>query len=240
MRTALKGFPLYLLVLCVVALAFSFSFTACSPPTGVVPDTLSTNKCQTDWGDSVAVVRSTIRFEAQVDTSLYPLERFSESGLRIAVVCIPPDTSSLPYLDLYSVSANYLDIPATGLPFTTKIPARYFSHYGCTRVAVSVILLYSDVNANGHFEAGEPVYGAGEQSLYAYAEGTVSNDDIRGTPYESLQLFSNVLVRVAVNPAPRFRPAPDYRATIFLINVRGDAASYELPYPWEPVHPLLP
>ena len=231
-RTVLRGITAGTAVLYLFA-------AACSPPTDAPPvRVIPSNECPIDWGDSAAVVQTTIRFEALVDTTSFELERFSGSGLRVSVVCIPPDTSSLPYRDLYSVSANYLDIPATGLPFSAVIPAEYFTAYGCTRIAVSVIVLFMDDNGNRRFDAGESVYGAGEQSLYAYVEGRLEN--LPSTPFESLNLFSNVLVRYASQPVARFRPAPEYRATIFLINVRGASSNYELPYPWDPRIPLLP
>jgi hypothetical protein len=214
-------------------------FSACSPPNDDDPSRIiSANDCPIDWGDSTAHVQTTIRFEALVDTVLFPQERFSGSGLRVAVVCLPPDTSTLPYRDIYSVSANYLDIPAAGLPFSADIPAGYFSAYGCTRIAVGVILVYRDGNDNRRFDHGETVVGAGEQSLYAFVEGRLEN--LPSAPFESLNLYSNVLVRFATQPAPRFRPAPEYRATIFIINVRGETGSYDLPYPWPVKTPLLP
>ena len=156
----------------------------------------------------------------------------------MAVICLPPENSDIPYLELYSVSANYLDIPATGLPYTATIPAAYFTPYGCTRISVAVILLYRDGNQNGRFDIGEPVFGAGEQSLYAYVEGRLEN--LPSQPFESLNLYSNVLVRSAAQSTQRFRPAPEYRATIFIINVRGDESRYDLPYPWTVKEPLLP
>lgn len=183
-----------------------------------------------------AVLRSSIRFEAVVDTLAFPLRTFSGSGLRLAVVCFPPsDTSSLPYLDLCSFSANYLDVPATGLPFRAVIPASYFKRYTGTRIAAALVVLYRDTTRNGSFDEGEPVLGVSEQSLFAYAEGKLKN--LPTHPFGPVRDGPNVLVRSGQQALPPFKPAPDYGATIFLVYVRGEM-SYNIPYPW-PVRAAL-
>lgn len=211
---------------------------ACSPPDDANPvDIIGEDICRDEWRDDTARIRTTIRFEAIVDTTTFQIERFSGSGLRVAMVCIPPDTDSLPYRDIYSVSANYLDIPAAGLPFNAEIPPEYFRQYNCARLAAAVILVYRDGNDNGRFDPGENVVGADEQSIYAFAQGNLNT--IPREPFESLYLNSNVLIRYERAPGQYFQSSPDYLATIFIIHVRGDAASYDIPYPWPVSTPLL-
>lgn len=172
-----------------------------------------------------------------MDTTLYPLKRFSGSGLRVSLVCIPPDSSTLPWKDIYSVSANYLDIPATGLPFDAQISPEYFKEFSCSRLAVAVILVYGDNNENRRFDRGEPVVGAGEQSLYAFVQGDLSTVP---SEYRFSKEESNVMIRLDQNHVSRFQSSPDYLATIFIINVRGEQPRYNIPYPWYVSSPLFP
>jgi len=211
---------------------------ACTSPGDDDPSTIiGTDPCSDPWRNDTARVRTTIRFEALVDTMLYPLKRFSGSGLRVSVVLIPPYQSPLPYLDVYSVSANYLDIPATGLPFQVVIPPGYFRQYDCARLASAFIVLYRDDNENEHFDIQETIYGADEQSLYAFTEGEMST--VSKQPFESVFSGNNVLIRMDNSTYPRFRSSPDYLATIFIINVRGDAQRYNIPLPWPVEAPLF-
>jgi len=178
-----------------------------------------------------------------VDTTLYPLKRFSGSGLRVSLVCVPPDSSAsgdsaaVPWKDIYSVSANYLDIPATGLPFTAEILPEYFRDFSCSRLAVAVIVVYHDTNENSRYDRGEPLVGAGEQSLYAFVQGELSTVP---WDYKFSSDQSNVLIYLGQNNVPRFQSSPDYLATIFIINVRGEQAHYNIPYPWYVSSPLFP
>jgi hypothetical protein len=194
-------------------------------------------KCDAEWRGDTARIKTTIRFEALVDTTLFPLKRFSGSGLRVSLVCVPPDSSGLPWKDIYSVSANYLDIPATGLPFDAAILPGYFLEFSCSRLAVAMIVVYGDNNENGRFDRGEPVVGADEQSLYAFVQG-----DLNTVPpeYHFISGGSNVMIRLDQNTIPRFQSSPDYLATIFIINVRGENVHYNIPYPWYVSSPLFP
>lgn len=210
---------------------------SCSPPDDTNGVVIPPVKCDAEWRGDTARIRTTIRFEALVDTTLFPLKRFSGSGLRLSLVCVPPDSSGLPWMDIYSVSANYLDIPATGLPFEAEILPGYFRDYSCSRLAVAAIVVYGDNNENGRFDQGEPVVGVDEQSLYAFVQG-----DLNTVPpeYDFVGDGSNVMIRLDQNTVPRFQSSPDYLATIFIINVRGDRAHYNLPYPWYVSSPLFP
>ncbi|MBN1447130.1 MAG: hypothetical protein JXA28_04310 [Bacteroidetes bacterium] len=211
----------------------------CSPPDDSSPiDIIGSNFCVDEWRDDTARIQTTIRFEALVDTTQFHIERFSGSGLRIAVVCIPPLGDTLPYRDIYSVSANYLDIPAAGLPFQAEIPPAYFQQYDCARLAAAVILVYRDQDADNRYDPGEPVYGADEQSLYAFVQGDLNT--VPRVPFESVFQYSNVLIRHDREERSYFQSSPDYLATIFIINVRGELGPYDLPYPWHVSSPLLP
>ncbi len=216
---------------------------SCSPPDDDGGIVIPPYPCDAEWRGDTARIKTTIRFEAIVDTMLYPLKRFSGSGLRVGLVCIPPDSSAvpdsgaLPWMDIYSVSANYLDIPATGLPFEAVILPEYFREFSCSRLAVAVIVVYRDTNENGRFDRGEPVVGSGEQSLYAFVQG-----DLTTVPpeYRFSSGGSNVMIHLGQNNMPRFQSSPDYLATIFIINVRGEQAHYNIPYPWYVSSPLFP
>jgi len=157
------------------------------------------------------------------------LRSFAGSGLRVAVVAIPP-VDTLPYFDLYNISADYLEIPAAGLPFEIEIPVEYFRQYDCARLAAAFILLHVDENSDGRFQPGESIVGAGEQSLYAFAQGDMRT--ISSVPFESVFSGNNVLIRTDNSDYPRFRSSPDYLATIFIINARGPDQHYKLPFPW--------
>jgi len=212
---------------------------SCAPPDDSSPiDIIGSNICVDDWREDTARIQTTIRFEALVDTALFHIERFSGSGLRIALVCIPPHGDTLPYRDIYSISANYLDIPAAGLPFQAEIPPAYFRQYPCARLAAAVILVYRDRNGNNRYDPGEPVYGADEQSLYAYVQGDLNT--VPREPFESVFPQSNVLIRHQREFRTYFRSSPNYLATIFIINVRGESRYYDIPYPWHVPTPLLP
>lgn len=218
--------------------ALLLCLSACSPPDDSKPrDIIGPNVCDEEWRDDTARIQTTIRFEALVDTTLFNIKRFSGSGLRVALVCIPPDPDSLQYRDIYSVSANYLDIPAAGLPFNAEIPPAYFQQFACARLAAAVIVVYRDQDDNGRFDVGEPVMGADEQSLYAFAQGDLNT--VPRDPYESVYQFSNVLIRYEREPREYYQSSPDYLATIFIINVRGESGDYDLPYPWDVETPLL-
>ena len=204
------------------------TLVSCSPPdddNGIVIPPVT---CDADWRGDTARIKTTIRFEAIVDTARIPLRRFSGSGLRLSLVCLPPDSSALPWRDIYSVSANYLDIPATGLPFEAEIPPAYFRDFSCSRMATAVILVYHDRNENDRFDSGDSVVGADEQSLYAFVQG-----DLATVPpeFQFTTDGSNVLIRLDPTGLPRFRGSPDYLATIFIISVRGAESPYSLPYP---------
>lgn len=210
---------------------------SCSPPEDDDAIVIPPVTCDAAWRGDTARIRTTIRFEAIVDTTRFPLPRFSGSGLRLSLVCLPPDSSVLPWRDIYSVSANYLDIPATGLPFETKIPPQYFRDFSCARMAAAVILVYQDRNGNDRFDTVDSVVGADEQSLYAFVQG-----DLTTVPpeYQFTNDGSNVLIQLDPTGLPRFRGSPDYLATIFIINVRGAQSRYALPYPWNVSSPLFP
>jgi hypothetical protein len=216
---------------------------SCSPPgedNGIV---IPPVKCDAEWRGDTARIDTIIRFEAIVDTILFPLKRFAGSGLRVSLICVPPDSTGipdsnrLPWKDIYSVSANFLDIPATGLPFKAEIPPGYFRDFSCSRLAVAMIVVYHDVNENRRYDQGEPVVGAGEQSLYAFVQG-----DLNTVPpqYKFSTDGSNVMIRLDQTTVPQFQSSPDYLATIFIINVRGEQNRYNIPYPWYVSTPLFP
>ncbi len=185
-----------------------------------------------------AVLASSIRFEALVDTARVALQRFTGSGLRIAVVCMLPDTSAVqPWRDLYSISANYLDLPAAGLPLRIAIPPDHFRRYTGARLAVAAIVLYQDADRNQTFDQGEPVWGVSEQQLFAFAEGR-RLAQIPTKQYGELHEGPNVLVRFGQEQYPWFKTAPDYASTIFIINVRGPEYTYNIPLPWSMHTPL--
>lgn len=218
-------------------LLLALTAVSCAPPDDDGGIVIPPVTCDAEWRGDTAYVKTIIRFEALVDTSLFPLQRFSGSGLRVSLLCIPPDTGELPWLDIYSVSANYLDIPATGLPFEVIIPPEYFRDFSCSRLAAAAILVYDDSNENGHYDAGEPVVGAGEQSLYAFVQGDLTTVP---TEYRFSSTGSNVMIRLDQSLISRFQSSPDYLATIFIITVRGEQERYNIPYPWYVPSPLFP
>lgn len=229
--------PLWTAFLCVtIVLA---AMTACSPPDDSDPHSIiGPTVCMDEWRDDTAHIRTTIRFEALVDTAHIRIDHFSGSGLRISLLCVPPEGDTLPYLDVYSISANYLDIPAAGLPFKADIPPEYFGQYGCARLAAALVLLYHDRNDNRRYDRGEPVFGADEQSLYAFVEGDLNT--IPRDPFESVYPNSNVLICYHRDPERYFQSSPDFLATIFIISVRGETSPYDIPYPWPVASPLMP
>jgi hypothetical protein len=139
------------------------------------------------------LVRTTIRFEALVDTSVFPIQQFSGSGLRISLVLIPPPETSadtLPYRSMFSYSANYLDIPAVSLPLRCEIPPAYFRQFNCARMAAAVVLLHRDDDSSGTFTPGEAILGACEQSLYAFTQGDMRT--IPKAPFETIFDGNNI------------------------------------------------
>ena len=220
--------------------ALYVALPACSPPDDSDPSrVIGADPCSAPWRTDTAHVRTTIRFEAIVDTTVFPIRQFAGSGLRISLVLIPPPASTavqLPCLSVYSVSANYLDIPATGLPFDAEIPPEYFRQYNCARLAAAIILLHHDEDDDETYGSGETIVGAGEQSLYAFAQGDMRT--VSRSPFESVFDGSNVMIRSDASPYPPLRSSPDYHATIFILNVRGEESTYNIPYPWP--SPALP
>ena len=221
-------------------LALYLMMPGCSPPEDDDPShVIGTNTCSDPWRNDTAFVRTTIRFEALVDTTAFPMQQFAGSGLRLSLVLVPPPASQgvqLPYLDIYSVSSIYLDIPAASLPLNAVIPPEYFRHYNCARLAAAIILLHRDDDGDGTYQPGETVVGAGEQSLYAFAQGDMRT--VSKTPFESIFDGSNVMIRSNASIYPPLRSSPDYHATIFILNVRGENSSYNIPFPWP--SPALP
>ncbi len=184
--------------------------------------------------DTLAAVLDTqIRFEAVVDTTKIRIDRFTGTGLRIAIAVVRPGAAGSDMLeDVYSLAANYLDVPATALPLRARLDPRHFVRYIGARIAIAFVLLYRDDTMNQRYDPGEPVYGAGEQHAFAWVEGRLSRipTDVWGEVREG----ANKLVLVGGAPAPRFKATPDYTSSIFIINVRGPDHSYSLPWPWMP------
>lgn len=221
---------------------------ACSNPTDI--DTARVHN--TSWVDAglddpafdtlVSVIDTQIRFEAVVDTTRIRITRFAGMGLRIALVVVPPDTSDGTLLDdVYSLSANYLDVPATALPLRARFEPGHFVRYIGARIAAAFVLLYRDDNLDQRYNAGEPVFGASEQHLFAWVDGRVTR--IPALTWGEVQAGPNKLVSLGTQPA-RFKATPDYTSSIFIINVRGPEHAYSLPWPWMPgtgtLHPSAP
>ena len=176
-------------------------------------------------------VQSSIRFEAQVDTVGFPYRQFTGTRLKIALVCIPPPgEDSVTFLTIATFSANYLDLPAVSLPLNMIIPETHFRYYDVVRVAIATVVLFRDENENNKFDPGETVFGAGENSVYAYIEG--KSDRLPFISSGIPRIGSNLLVRVGSGEEVKFYPSPDYSATIFIIQVRGEKQQYAFPYPW--------
>lgn len=210
----------------------------CSSPSDI--DTARVHN--TSWVDAglddpafdtlVSVIDTQIRFEAVVDTTRTRITRFAGMGLRIALVVVPPDTSDgTPLDDVYSLSANYLDVPATALPLRARFEPAHFVRYIGARIAAAFVLLYRDDNLDQRYDAGEPVFGASEQHLFAWVDGRVSR--IPALTWGEVQAGPNKLVSLGAMP-PRFKATPDYASSIFIINVRGPEHNYQLPWPWMP------
>jgi hypothetical protein len=212
----------------------------CSPPDDSDPSNIiGTDPCSDPWRGDTALIRSTIRFEALVDTLAFPIQQFSGSGLRISLVLIPPPEAkadTLPFRSMVSYSANYLDIPAVSLPLRSEIPPAYFRQHNCARMAVAAVLLHRDDNGDERFTPGEAILGACEQSLYAFAQGDMRT--VPKPPFETIFEGNNILIRNDGSTLPAFRSSPDYHATIFILHVRGEAHRYNIPYPWP--GPALP
>ena len=222
----------------------SFVFACCSNPADIdVKRTLTTSYLDNYEDDPrfdtlTANVNATIRFEASVDTSKIFFERFTGTGLRISLLAIHPDSSvSEPFLNIYSVSANYLDLPATGLPLRVQIPPEYFRRYTNARLATALIVLYEDANRNNSFDPQERIFGTCEQQLFGLAEGK-RLDRIPALSFADVHEGPNVFVRAGQQRFPNFKAAPDYTSTIFIIQVRGPLYPYNFPYPW-PTHVFL-
>lgn len=209
-------------------------FPGCSPPDDDDPsNVIGTDPCVDPWRNDTALVRTTIRFEALVDTSVFPIQQFSGSGLRISLVLIPPPETAgdtLSYRSMFSYSANYLDIPAVSLPLRCEIPPAYFRQFNCARMAAAVVLLHRDDDGDERFTPGEAILGACEQSLYAFTQGDMRT--IPKAPFETIFDGNNILIRSSTAQYPPFRSSPDYHATIFILSVRGEQHNYSIPYPW--------
>jgi len=186
----------------------------------------------------VSALETSIRFEAFVDTTRVRVPFFTGTGFRLAVVYISPDSNDRqPFKNTYSISANYLDLPATSLPFRDTILPDYCKRFIGARIAVAAILLYKDVNENSLYDFGEPIWGAAEQSVFAYIDG---DGLVPTAPFGVVQKGPNILSRMGQERYPQFQVAPDYRATIFIVNVRGPNYPYNIPYPWPASEPLFP
>lgn len=227
-----------LVACCAAACICACLCVACSSPADI--DTARVHN--TSWVDAgvddpafdtlVSVIDTQIRFEAVVDTTRIRITRFAGMGLRIALIVVPPDTSGGAMLDdVYSLSANYLDVPATALPLRARFEPRHFVRYIGVRIAAAFVLLYRDDNLDQRYDAGEPVFGASEQHLFAWVDGRVSR--IPAFTWGEVQAGPNKLVSLGAWP-PRYKATPDYASSIFIINVRGPEHSYQLPWPWTP------
>lgn len=219
---------------------------ACTNPADIdVNRTITSSYVDTDEDDPrfdtlTAMVNTTIRFEASVDTSRIVFTRFTGSGLRIALLAVHPDsTAPDPFLNIYSVSANYLDLPATGLPFRIQIPAVYFKRFRNARVATALVVLFEDRDGNLEFNGEDRIFGICEQQIFGFAEGK----RLRNIPtswIEDVREGPNVLVRTSQLTFPGFRSVPDYQSTIFIIHVRGPMYRYPVPFPWPTRTTLTP
>jgi hypothetical protein len=168
-----------------------------------------------------------------VDTQLFPSRDFIDSGLRIALLLIPPpsaESSGMSYYEFHSYPADYLAIPAVSLALRADLPPQYFRQFDCARLAVAMVLLHRDENGDEQYQPGEAIVGACEQSLYAFAQGDVRT--VPKTPFETLLEGSNIMIRSDSRPYPSLRSSPDYHATIFILNVRGEQSTYNIPLPW--------
>ncbi|MCZ7557626.1 MAG: hypothetical protein M5R41_14605 [Bacteroidia bacterium] len=213
---------------------------SCAPPDDKDPSNIiGTDPCVDPWRGDTAFIRTTIRFEALVDTMAFPIQQFAGSGLRISLVLFPPPTATtdtLSFRSMVSYSANYLDIPAVSLPLRGEIPPRYFRQHNCARMAVATVLLHRDDDGDEHYTPGEEILGACEQSLYAFTQGDMRT--VPKPPFETIFEGNNILIRNDGNILPAFRSSPDYHATIFILSVRGEAHRYNIPQPWP--GPALP
>lgn len=238
LRSARRGAsPLLLLALsALIAGACSNPIDADNPRL-VITSPIDTLKDDPRFDTLTAHIETMIRFEAAVDTVRFPIDRFTGTGLRVAVVCVIPDSVRPPsFIDIFSISGAYLDIPATGLPMRTSIPARYFQRYVGARLAAAVILLYEDANGNRSYDYGERIFGASEQSLFGYAEGKGKFP----ARFGEVRTGPNVFARTDQTSRPPFRAAPEYSSTIFIINVHGPDYAYNIPYPWRTLQVLFP
>jgi hypothetical protein len=179
-----------------------------------------------------AFINTRIRFEPQIDKSTFLYSRIPDS-MRIGIVT-ETKNDTLPYTEIYSSSAVYLNVGSVALPFEATIDARYFLRWKNARLFLGYIVVYGDANRNRKYDFGETVYGVSEQAAFAFAEGK-KLENIPVSLVRGVVQGPNVFVRTGgARYAVQFTAAPDFDATIFKIQIRGSGVSYDPPYPWKP------
>lgn len=183
-----------------------------------------------------AFINTRIRFEPVIDKSQFLFQRIPDS-MRVGIVT-ETKNDSIPYREIYSSSAIYLNVGPVILPFEATIEPRYFLRWKNARLFFGYIVVYGDANRNKVFDYGETVYGIGEQVAFAFAEGK-KLENIPTAFVKGVVAGPNVFVRTGgAHYAAQFTAAPDFDATIFKIQIRGAAAAYDPPYPWKPAADL--
>ncbi len=178
-----------------------------------------------------------IRFEAVIDKSKFPFQRIPDS-MRVGIVT-ESRKDSIPYREIYSASAVYLNLGTITLPFEATIQPKYFLRYNNARMFIGYIILYVDKNKNKVYDYGETIYGIGEQSVFGFAEGKKLTN-LPPQIGKGVSNGPNVMVRTGWGLyASEFTASPDFDATIFKIHIRGAQFKYDVPYPWKPIVALL-
>ncbi len=183
-----------------------------------------------------ARINTRIRFEPVIDKSQFLFQRIPDS-MRIGIIT-ESKNDSVPYREIYSTSAVYLNVGSVILPFEATIEARYFLRWKNARLFFGYVIVYGDANRNRVFDYGETIYGISEQAVFGYAEGK-KLENIPEALVKGVMQGCNVMVRTGgAKYAAQFTAAPDFDATIFKIQIRGASSSYDPPYPWKPAADL--
>ena len=181
---------------------------------------------------------SHIRFEAVIDKKFFALKTIPDS-MRIGIIA-QTRNDSIPYREIYSSSGIYLNLGTVTLPFEATIPAKYFLRYNNARIFIGYTILYGDQNKNKVYDYGETIYGVGERSVFAYAQGS-KLEHLPPQIGKGVISGLNILSRTGGSPyAAEFTAAPDFYATILQINIRGANYLYDIPYAWKPEVKLIP
>jgi hypothetical protein len=225
--------------------AISLYLSSCANPTDIDVNRLITSSYVDQGEDDPRFDTLTASVECMITLKanmIYKIDDWAGSGLHIALVFMLPDTSmQQPYKDVYDKSAIYFkdnEEYGIGLRLRATLTADMFKRQIGARVAVGIILLYLDRNDNQTYDIDEPIYGASEQQLFAFAEGK----RLPAGPFKQLNDLHegpNALIRFGDDPYPSFKSQTDYNSSFFTIYVRGPEAIYSIPYPWH-MSKLLP